>query len=338
MISVIAIRPNDFTFDRKKYYNNLPLLKNDIEPFINVIEIAHDDMMECIITEIGLTPELIGSSPVCYESETNIFQLCYAGEKDKVLGDTKEITNPNKISDYLINDGVENSCVFINSKINEHKICEPSDATVDDLVKILYSKFIHVGILIRADNKSPVKEFPYGDHPIEFYNIKEYDENKFKILEFDFISLALCAVIDLQPENNIINKRMTRIVGNQEIYGDVLLIVKLPDAYLDLDYELFNKINTLAFGPLASRVLNEDETKDVEKSDGLPSVNNKFCILNDRFKNMVTDLSKTCAYNNCNKPNDDLKQCNNCFRVKYHDNECQRQDWTRHKNECLHKK
>jgi hypothetical protein len=338
MISILSIKPNDFTFDRKKYYNNLALLKDDIMNYIEVITISHNDMMETIINQIGLTPELIGSSPVCYEDDKNVHQLCYASERDKELGVTTPITNPNKISNYLINDVVENTCVFLSSKIGPDRICEPENATIDELVKILYSKFIHIGMLIRADNKSPLREFPYGDHPIEFYNVGEYDENKFKILEFDFISFALCAVIDLQPENNIINKRMTRLVGNEVIYGDVLLIQKLPDAYLDLNYELFNKINVLSFGNIESRILTEDEKKDADKVNGLSVVNNKYCILNDRLTNLTKNYSVTCAYDDCKKPNTDFKQCNNCYRVKYHDSECQKNDWTRHKEECLIKK
>jgi hypothetical protein len=338
MITVITIKPNNFTFNRNTYYNNLNKLKDDISSYIVLHQIDPNDLMETIVTEIGLTPELIGSSPICHETDTNIYQICYAAEKQEEIGKEKQSVNPNKIANYLVNDSIDNNCVFINSKINEHKLCVTDDANIDMLVKILYSKFIHIGVLIRADNTTPIKEFPYGDHPIEFYNVTNFDEDKYKILEFDFISLGLCAVIDMKPENNIINKRMTRIVGDQLIYGDVLLILRLPDAYQDLDFELFNKINTLSYGPMADRLLTEDEKKDTEKVNDLHVINNKYCIINARLTTMTKNYSSTCANINCTKSENKLGQCNKCFRVKYHNKECQESDWNNHKEDCLHNK
>lgn len=338
MITVLTIKSNKFVFDRNKYYNNLSQLKHDIQEYVNIIEIDPSDLMETIITEIGLTPELIGSSPVCEETATNVYQLCYAGEKDQVLDKTKNIINPNYIANYLTNDSVENNCVFLNSKIGDTKICEHDSVDMDILVKILYSKFIHVGVVIKTDMACPVTEFIYGGHPIEYYKTTDYDENKYKIIEFDFISFAMCAVIDLQPENNVINKRFTRIYGQEIIYGDVLLITKLPDAYQDLPLDLYEKINTLSFGPIINRSLSEDEKKDPEKINELQIVSNKYCVINERINSMKKNYEHECSYNNCTKITSKLHTCISCYRVKYHDKECQIADWDNHKLECFYDK
>lgn len=338
MISVVTILPNKFVFDRVKYYNNLQQLRTDILEFTRVIEIDTSELMETIITEIQLTPELIGSSPICNETDTNIYQICYAGEKEQTLNENKIPSNPNNIGNYLINDTIENNCLLINSKVGNEKTCVPDSADIDTLVKLLYQKFFHIGIVIKADMSCPIEEFVYGDHPLEYYKVSAYDENKYKITEFNFVSLGLCAVIDLLPENNVINKRMTRIIGKEIIYGDVLLIMKIPDAYQDLDLDLYKKINMLSYGPLINRVLTEEETKDTEKLNELHIINNKYSILNSRINSLVKNYGNSCAYEGCKKVSDVLSLCKSCYRVKYHDKECQTLGWDTHKDECFHKK
>jgi hypothetical protein len=337
MITIATILPNNFTFDRLKYYNNLPQLSNDISEFIKITEIDQNDLMETIITEIQLTPELIGASPICKETDTNIYQICYAGEKEQTLNEKKGITNPNNISGYLINDTVENNCVLINSQIGSEKTCVPASVYLDTVSQLLYFKFFHIGIVLKADDMSLPTEFIYGDHPLEYHKLDTYDETRYKVIEFEFISLGLCAIIDLE-DNTKINKRMTRIIGTEVIYGNVLLISKLPESYLDLTFDLYNQIDKLSFGPLSHRSLTEEEKKDPEKVNDLHVVNNKYCILNAR---MDTNYENTCAYTGCKKGNfmlNPLHLCKSCFRVKYHDKECQSADWDDHKKECFYKK
>src|SRR5271156_4719302 len=146
MMSIVVIRPNEFMFDRNKYYNNLGKLQEDIAEFADVIEV--NDFMETIITQIGLTPELIGSSPICCETDTNIYQICFATERDKNFAQT----STNFIGNCLTNDTITNNCVLINSKIGENKICVNDNADLSILTKILYSKFIHKGIFVKTDS------------------------------------------------------------------------------------------------------------------------------------------------------------------------------------------
>lgn len=336
MITTVTIKPNNFMFDRNKYYNNLTLLKNDLSEYVNILQINPDDLMETIINEIRLTPELIGATPICLETDTNIYQVCYAEEKEKNLNQNKISENPNKIVEFLINDSVENICVLINSKIGDNKICIHDSANLDTLTELLYSKFFHVGVIIKTDESFPVSEFVYSEHPLEYYKITTYDEDRFKILEFNFISLGLCAIIDKHPENNVINKRATRIIGKELIYGDILLILKLPDAYQDLTLNLYQKVDKLSFGSLVHRNLTEQEQIDPEKVNNLHVINNKYCILNSRLNSKTWEMS--CAHTNCAKPDAPLKFCKGCYRVKYHDKECFALDWDNHKKECFYTK
>ncbi len=338
--TIITIKRNNFVFDRTKYYNNLELLKNDISEFTKVLEVNTENLMETLISEIELTPELIGSSPICYETNTNIYQVCFSGEREQNLGQAQAVGNENKIANYLVHDTILSNCVFLNSKVSDMGICVNDNADMDTFVKILYSKFIHTGIKILANDSKNVREFVYGDHPLEHYQITTYDENKYKILEFDFISLGLCAVIDQEEqvsENKKINKIMTRLIGNQKIYGDVLLILKLPHSYEELNMELFQKINILSFGIYESRKLTEDETKDTDKINELQIVNNKYCIIESRLKmSNIFNYYTNCANKKCTKNNlTTLNLCKGCFRVKYHDRECQMADWEQHKCECF---
>ncbi len=338
--TVITIKKNDFVFDRTKYYNNLELLKNDISGFTKVVEVNIENLMELIIDEIELTPELIGSSPICHQTSTNVYQLCFAGEREQNLGQTQATGNENKVANYLVHDTILSNCVFLNSKISDTKTCVNDNADMDTFVKILYSKFIHTGIKILANDSKNVTEFVYGDHPLEHYQITTYDENKYKILEFDFISLALCVVIDQEEqvsENKKVNKIMTRLIGNQVIYGDVLVILKIPNAYEDLNMELYQKINILSFGLFDTRTLTEDEKKDTEKLNELQVVNNKHCMIESRLKMENTfNYYTNCANKKCTKSDmSKLSLCKGCFRVKYHDKECQAADWENHKCECF---
>ncbi len=327
--TLVTIKPNKFIFDRNKYFNNHELLKNDIMEYVEIVNYDVNDFMATIVEQINLTPELIGSSPICHESHTNIFQICYAGQKQNDFEEPITHENPNMIANYLTHDNINGNCVFINSKITNDLTCVTDDATIIDLVRILYSKYIHIGLFIGVNDS--VKEFYYGNHPLEYYRLDNYDENKYNIKEIEFISLGLCCVIDLEDKR--INKRMTRIMGNDHIYGDVLLILKTPEQYQDLGMDLYDKIDLLSYGPLSSRILSENEKKDVEKNNDLFVVNNKYCIIESRL--IHNNYKYKCGYDGCNIDGGELNICKGCYKIKYHNKDCQSGDWVNHKNDCL---
>ena len=321
-ITIAIIKENDFKFDKDLYYDNKTLLENDISKLIELKTISHEIMMETIVLSIGLTHDTLGNSPIFHETSENIYQLCYVGN-DEIINKTLP---KNSICSYLTGENVDTTTVIINSHIGLNKTYEPDSITVNDIVNILYSKFIHKGIHLSYNN-SPI-EFNYFDHPIEYYNIKnEEDFNLYKAHEFTFMGIELCMIIETNPTNNI-NKKATRLLGTHKINGNVLLIVKSSNEFLDLSLDLYNQMNDLAFGPLHLR-----ELKDDEKTEDTSIALNKFSVLKNRHNLLLNKC------NSCNVIFTDVPLiCSGCYRVKYHMIECRANDWDDHKKECLYNK
>lgn len=326
MNSIIIIRPNDFEFTKEDYYDQKFKLAQDTNQYLDLRTINFADMMEIIVTEIGLTPELMGDSQTCYENSKNIYQICFVGYKQD------EIANQqlNKIASYLNGDNVYGPAILINSKINDSYICEPDNITVDDFINILYSKFVHKGIFIPSDENLSVKEFDYLNHPLEYLN-NENDYSKYKLFESEFLGFTLGF---FGEDNAVINRRATKLIGKQKLYGNVIMFNKLPHEYHDLDINLFTKFSKLSYGPLKNRELTKDEQRDENKKEnGLPIVINKYSVLEKRYR----EYKKLCHY--CNKEITSHKSvCSGCHRMIYHDNDCQRNDWAKHGAECLYGK
>ena len=156
-INLIIIKPNDFKFNKELYYNKYDKLKEDLEQYVEERSVAFNDMMETIINEIKLTPELVGETSVFYENSTNIYQMCHIGkEKDQQIIQEvevdKKLAEPfNSLASYLFGDQINGTVILLNSKIGDDSRCNPDDITIDDFTKILHSKFIHNGIYIPFD-------------------------------------------------------------------------------------------------------------------------------------------------------------------------------------------
>lgn len=334
-ITICLIKSNDFKFTKELYYNNINKLQDDISQFIEIRKILFSDMMETIVTFIGLTPELIGNSPICFETSKNIFQLCYAETHNNNLGSTNTSTLPeNNICSYLSGEKVYGNASFLNSLVSSTGTCIPDNMSLEILTNILYSKFVHKGIYISSNNDSTPIEFDYFNHPIEYYNVvTESEFDNYKIVDIDFLEFNLCMIIELNPSNDIINKSMTRLYGKQKINGNVILISKITHEYHDLTLDLYKKITKLSFGSLKSRELTNIEKKDEPSANQLPVVINKYTILENRY----TNLKNECHH--CKSPFGDSElTCGGCYRVKYHTVDCQKTDWNNHKNDCLYNK
>lgn len=315
-LTLAITKPNDFQFDKSLYKNNKLQLLNDIQEFIELKTIPSDDLMYTIVTSTGLTPELIGNNPICFETAINTFQLCYT-----VKEDAPEPSN--KLCSYLIGESICGNAVLINSKINSDKTYSVDNVTLNNIVDILYSKFIHKGIYLGSE----VNEFDYFDHPIEYYNLTTDEEfNKYKMHEFTFMGLGLCLIHEIDS-NKAINKRATRLLGNRKINGDVLLILKTANEFNDLNLDLYSKINDLSFGYLEKRDLTDEEKIEDNSTIAL----NKYSVLQNRYDL----LNKTCGGCGSGFPNGEF-MCSGCYRLKYHSQQCQESDWNKHKKECLY--
>ena len=348
-ITIAVIKPNNFKFTKEQYYNDIPKLQQDISSFIEIKQILFNDMMESIVTLINLTPELIGHTSTCFETSKNIYQLCFVGTENNNSPSTSGANDDstdngnilssssleeNNICEFLSGETVHGNAVFINSMIGIDNTCLPDNITLEMITQILYSKFVHKGIYISPnDNEIPI-EYNYFNHPIEYYNITTEDSfENYKIIDINFLEFNLCAIIEINPSNEIVNKPITRLYGKQKINGGVLLISKSTYEYHDLSLELYKKIMELSFGSLKSRDLNDDEKNDKESENKLPIVMNKYTILQNRYTNL-----KNICYS-CAEPFTEAGMiCGGCYRIKYHSLECQKNDWNNHKNDCLYNK
>lgn len=327
--TIAIIKPNNFKFNKQLYYNNKQQLTNDISQFIEFKTILFDDMMETIIVNIGLTSELLGNSPTCFETSTNVYQVCYIDASEN------NDAPMNSIASYLTGERIDNTSVVISSFMNNQKIYVPDNVDIQNIIDILYSKFVHKGIYIGVNNQNAI-EFDYFNHPIEYYNIQtETDFHNYKFHEFAFLGFDLCMVIEVNSNN--INKKATRLLGNDIVNGDILLILKSSCEFNDLSLSLYDKMNKLSFGPLVSRQLNDNEKKE-ENNIAI----NKYSILEERYNSMIDK----CHFCNMIFTSSALETheiipeliCTGCFRLQYHNQHCQMNDWNNHKKECLYNK
>jgi hypothetical protein len=320
-ITILIIKPNKFLFNKQNFNKND--FKQYIESYIEVKEILFSEMMELIVTTVGLTADTMADTNICYETATNIYQLCYLSVNNQ-SGTDEQINN---ISGYLTSEAIFGHCILINSKISENQTCVPDNITLDTFYDILYSKIIHVGILVNSSGD--VKEIKFFEDPLE--NCPQESINNFKAVEINFLKFNLIGYIELKPQNNVINKIATRIFGVHRVHGDVLFVHKSSSfEYSDFDQNLFHKIIKLSSSLMEKRDLTDEEKNESEeKINDLPIVINKYFILENRLNQHV----EKCDY--CHQILNQPFVCTGCYRFKYHNKECQINGWSEHKYSCL---
>ncbi|AYV76851.1 MAG: hypothetical protein Barrevirus2_4 [Barrevirus sp.] len=326
-LTILIIRPNDFEFNKELYYKNLGTLTSDLNVLIEERTIDFKDMMETIVTEIGLTPELMGDSQICYETEDNVYQLCFVS---KGLD-----TTVNRVATYLIGEPVTGTAILLNSKINKNTYtCLPDHTLISDLSTILYSKFVHKGLVLPDNESEPVYEYDYFGHPLEGLEKEENGYMKYKLFDLNFLGFDLGFFSQVLNKDELkVNKRATRLFGKERLYGDTVFFHKLPHEFLDMTVSLYDGINQLSYGSLTRRELRKEEEREGEKLNDLPLNFNRYHVLANRLK----EDKKRC--DNCANPLDNNKLiCSGCYRMRYHDSECQKGDWKRHACECLYNK
>jgi hypothetical protein len=326
-ITLITIKKNTFEFNKTLHISDRLLLTEEIKSHLLIKQVKFCDMMESIVLDIGLTPELIGESPVIFDTSSNVYQLCFVGIEKHPSSPQDTI---NSIATYLTGERVYGNVVFLNSKITSNGTCIPDNSQIDDLVDILVSKFVHKAIFIPHDTSQQVSEFTYQTHPLEYFESNEENYKNYTSYEFDIIGFGLCLFTSNNSNDQNINKRATCLLGKQKLYGNTLLLLKSANEYYDLDKTTYSKLFKISHAPLSTRKLTQDEEKQDEKINGLPIVKNKYCILENRYSN----YKNRCGY--CNVDLTKELTCTGCYRIKYHDEKCQQSDWFEHKKECLH--
>jgi hypothetical protein len=338
--SVAIIKPNRFwdnvKGDRDKLQSStVKDVENEIADIVELRQVTPDTMMECIIDTIKLTKELMGSTSMCYEDNNYVYQLCHLNMSDNGKEGADNEDDINLLASHLCLDDVKiyGSVIILRSKIDHDNgnTCITDTLNITDISELLYKKFVHKGVKVYTNGS--VDEFTFINNPLESMSDKEIDRHKW--IELPFLNFNLIGFIKMDLETDHVNKKITRLVGSEIVNGTVILVSKSTETeYIDLDRELFNKMIAVANGPMENRKLTEEENKNGDEQNSLPIVMNRHCILENRYKNYKLE----CNY--CSKEigNNNSLVCTGCYRVKYDDPQCQKDDWENHKKECLHEK
>jgi hypothetical protein len=326
--NIAIIKPNKFKFSQDDLESlTVDKILDDIQNHIDIVSLSSADFMEKIVTTIGLKPELMGDTNICYEDNKYIYQISHLDLKKNNL---LENDNINGIASYLpIDDiNVHGNAIFLCSEITDNHTCITNNVNLNIIAEILYNKIVKTGIKISTDGN--ITEFKYSNDPIE--NMNQDEKNNLRWLECNILKFNLILFVQKNPNPNTINKKGTKLFGTHRVYGNVYVVEKVTDnKFSSLQKTTFTKLLEICNGPLNSRDLIENENKDGQKINNLPIVYNRYCLLNDRYKNRLNKC------NNCSKElnNDDFFKCAGCYRINYDSKECQKEDWTYHKPNCL---
>lgn len=329
-ISIVIIKPNNFEFINEKHYNNYQQLNYDLAQSIVVQSIPPEQMMDAIITNIEMihNTDLHGDTIICYETDKHIYQVCFLMPETHP---NKNDSNINKIAEYLCGEKIYGTCVVLNSKIEDNLICKPDDMNIQMLTEIIYKKNVHKGLFISCDDTASIVEYDFFKSPFEFGNNLKSEEYQYH--DINLLGFTLSIFLK-KTDDNPINKRVTKLIGEHKVNGDILLVSKTSYEYHDLTKDLFGKLLKLIEGPLETRKLKNEEKDNDIKINNLPVAHNKYIILENRYKTYKNEC------HSCFKPFEQNKYltCTGCYRLKYHDVTCQNADWQNHKKECLKNK
>lgn len=331
---IAIIHPNKLDSNKLK---KIDVSYKDIEDSIkNIIEfrdVTKADMMDHIVEITGIIDnlDLMGTTTMVYEDATSVYQLCHLDMEQN--GGKNNIEQLNELSTILSRDKekIYGRAVFLSSRIREDMLCDPISVKLDEIIELTLHKIKHIGLKINADNT--VEEITYLEYPLENYDEDRLNNMKYECIEVPFLKFNFLLIFPTNSENkdtnlDKINKNITKIVGIHRVYGDCYLVSKSSQVeYIDIDKKLYEKIKILAEDRLETRDLKDDEKYDGSKKDRYMLVQNRYSILEKRLKEVD---------NNYNKIKDYVYICTGCYRARYETLENQKNDWSKHKSDCLY--
>lgn len=330
------VKPNKFDISDVDLSDTVKLksmIRDMVSQHIEFVEISSPDEMMCtVIDTIGLKDHLKGDTDQCYETSTNLYQLCHLNMENNGQKDNEE--DINRIGCYLTGNKVYKSAVFINCMIGEDYRCVSASVDLNNIVDIIFSKVVHKGVHIPIDGS--VEEITFNKSPIESFSKQEVDNMRF--IEIPFLKFNLVGIVkvDLDEEEDKINRRATRLAGNARIHGPMILVSKSTEhEFIDFDLDVYKKLLAVAGGTSENRNLEDIEDKD-EEDHKLPIVMTRYTVLDRRFARLDSTLC-SCGTADCSIGEEGLF-CTGCYRMRYRSEECHKEHWKKHKYDCLHGK
>jgi hypothetical protein len=303
--------------------NTFTVVKIKHNDSLDVIETNSTDLMETIVTNINLTPELIATCNTCWEDETHVYQIFSINHKDN--GETDNLAE-NKLAMLLLGNetGIYGDAILFKAKINDDNLCSNASANLDDINNILKKRCNHTGILIKSTGE--LEEITYENLPFE--KLTEDEKANYTFREINLFNLTLF-IYYINDKNKEINKKVTRLIGNAKIYGDVYIVNRISEHnFGELTHSTMDKLLKITFGGLKTRELVGEELDNGIKDHRGRKIINPYRIINLRYNN----FKQCCNY--CGK-SENLTLCSGCYRVCYDDQDCQRSDWRTHQKDCI---
>lgn len=311
--------------------------------------LENNEMMNLIIEKLDMTPDMVGDSIVIHESGTHITQMMFivpganANDEGKVIQLNSVSDNPetieqpsddirNVLAEKLTIDGrgIWGTVAIIKSRIGDNNTCVSDNVDLTDILNIIKSRDIHWATHI--DTKGKMTYFQFNETPLEYYKELENNKKEFGVLESPLFNLNLIWYYEKELSDDVlINKSVTRMLGNYVIRGDVIIAHKITeDVWGDLNEIVMNQLAKICYGPMSKRRLVGDEVDSGEKRNNLIIATNPYRIIHcraDKWKDTCGRCGKVIVGNK--------KRCGGCYRVKYCDQKCQQEDWYDHKDDCL---
>lgn len=322
-MDIVLIKKNNFNIRNNVEINDITLssIKNDIKNFVEIVHVnSTEEMMDKIVKFIGLRSDQIGITSLCYEDNKHVYQLCHY----KGLENKKEDLNCLGSTLTTTKETVYNNAVLICSKITENYTCIPDKINMDSLSKLIYKKFVHIGVKIHCDNE--ITEYKFRKSPFE--KMSEDEIKNYQWVEVTIAGFVVKLYVQVIAKPDKINKLSTKIKGDSVVNGTVYLTIESHDFnFMDINTELLKKLLLVCEGPLKNRELRkgEGELKNRKKDKDNVIIMNSLCVLEKRYKEAVI------------VKNNKKFVCKGCFRMRYSSFEEFKNDWKNHKKDCIKK-
>lgn len=254
--------------------------------YITLKDVSNEDeMMQVVIDEV------VGENndyPIHTATTKNIYHdlylTCHISPSKEMYEEFKSKSIKfNGIASYFSDIGLKiygKAVLFkLDTKNDAYKLLS---ITMDEIVDIFISKFVHKGVILNLDGS--IDEFNFIFNPVDWISPNEI--NKYKFYETEILGKVLMLFFDttstvINDTGNIIYPSIKGkvIIGMRDQYSDMN---DISVKYEDLDIDTFKKIIKLCSDSTQTRNLTDEENTDGQFVNGKRRYNNFYKILNNR--------------------------------------------------------
>jgi len=330
---LLIIYPNDIIINADNFNN----LTDEITKYIQKIGTTIDDLMYVLYDLLNMSPDIVGDSDIVYENDTLIYQLFHNSENWVKTEDECKLAKSgcsniakNSIATYLVNTEkkINGVAVLLCSRIKEDYLCTVNSVNINDLINIMSKTFFHCGNIVHTNNT--ITTFNYIEPLDNIINKQNYTYVETYIYNFHFIG---CYDTSIQ---NAFNAKAS-LLFDTIIHGDIRVCLVSNTSFIDLESNL---LNSLLFCLINSKERKYNNDEDLpEKCNGLQVIKNNYTLLKRKITNHKIvccnpDCDKLCDFDHHSVDSYAFK-CDFCYKVFYHNLECQKSCNETHKEICL---